>query len=269
MTKTKNQITNLYDAFGDGSNGLILDWGLSLYIEFKDRKILFDGGSSVSILKKNAEVLGVDFSELDYVILSHDHSDHSAGIDTVLDVNPTVKIFLPNDYNIGGQSEVDDHKRRSRYHRGQLHYCDHGFKIEEGIYMIATTSELVGNFYRYPPHDKEPRLDGLPEISILLVDEENEKRTLFVGCSHSEVEKIAVKASEFSKGESVDFLVGGFHLLPYELPQIQTVVKTLQEKAGVNQVAPAHCTGEKAKGVLKERFGDEFFNLGVGSRLEF
>ena len=57
--------------------------GLSLYIESKNYKILFDMGQT-DLFLKNAKRLGVDLSQVDIAILSHGHYDHGGGLEEFL-----------------------------------------------------------------------------------------------------------------------------------------------------------------------------------------
>ena len=50
----------------------IAEHGLSIYIETEKHKLLLDTGQTDAIVK-NAEVLGIDPSAVDTVILSHGH----------------------------------------------------------------------------------------------------------------------------------------------------------------------------------------------------
>src|SRR5687768_5255983 len=69
------RITVLVDAFGTDA-AMTKDWGYAALIETGGKRILFDTGSDPNILEKNVRAKGVDLTKLDFVILSHRHSDH-------------------------------------------------------------------------------------------------------------------------------------------------------------------------------------------------
>ena len=60
-------------------NGLKGEWGLSIYIEYRDKKILLDTGAS-GLFAENAQKTGVSLEKVDYGVLTHAHYDHSDGI---------------------------------------------------------------------------------------------------------------------------------------------------------------------------------------------
>src|SRR5580704_19564990 len=90
--ESKSQITILYDAFGTDPS-MTKDWGFSALVEIAGKRILFDTGNDAEIFAANVKAKGVDLKTLDFVVLSHRHSDHMAGLNYVLSVNPTVKIY--------------------------------------------------------------------------------------------------------------------------------------------------------------------------------
>jgi 7,8-dihydropterin-6-yl-methyl-4-(beta-D-ribofuranosyl)aminobenzene 5'-phosphate synthase len=101
---SKNQITILYDAFGTDPS-MTKDWGFSALVEIAGKRILFDTGNDADIFAANVKAKGVDLKTLDFVVLSHRHSDHMAGLNYVLSVNPTVKIYAPKEgFGIYGSS---------------------------------------------------------------------------------------------------------------------------------------------------------------------
>ena len=72
---------------------LSAEWGLSLYIEYKDHKILLDAGTTDAFLK-NAVQMNVDLANVDFGVLSHAHYDHADGIKAFFSVNPSAKFYV-------------------------------------------------------------------------------------------------------------------------------------------------------------------------------
>src|SRR5712691_5454346 len=92
----KAQITVLYDAFGK-SSAMQKDWGYAALIEYGGKRILFDTGGNAEIFAENVKAKGVDLTTLDFVVMSHRHGDHMAGLAHLLNVNPKVKVYAPRD----------------------------------------------------------------------------------------------------------------------------------------------------------------------------
>ena len=76
------QITILYDAFGKDA-AMRKDWGFSALVEVAGKQILFDTGDDRDIFAANVKAKGVDLTNLDFVVPSHRHSDHMAGLSHV------------------------------------------------------------------------------------------------------------------------------------------------------------------------------------------
>src|SRR3954453_6566164 len=73
------RVTILFDAFGKPSD-LKRGWGYSSLIEYGGRRILFDTGASSAGFEHNVKSLGVGLKKLDFVVISHRHNDHTAGL---------------------------------------------------------------------------------------------------------------------------------------------------------------------------------------------
>ena len=268
------EVLNLYDNFGSEEHGATLDWGFSTLVRYRDMTILFDGGSSAELLERNAQALGVDLREVDIAVLSHNHYDHISGFDHLLAVNSDVQIFLPNDRLLGGRPSRDaeeaewnaSHQRGYRFPDADVRYVKNHQEIAPGVRVIVTKSELVGYFYKYPPYDQEPLFLGLPEVTLAL--ETDTGWVVVTGCSHSEVVRI-VQAAKSELGGEIQGLVGGFHLLPYSEEEVALVVRQLHDDLAVKAVAPAHCTGETAHGLLENAFGLKYTEFGLGGRVSF
>ena len=80
-------MTILYDAFGDSAE-LTKDWGFSALVEHNGKRILFDTGNNAAIFEHNVKALGVNLTQLDFVVILHRHADHTTGLRYVLSVIP-------------------------------------------------------------------------------------------------------------------------------------------------------------------------------------
>ena len=89
------RIVNLVENT-EGVSGCAVEHGLCFYIETEKHKLLMDTGASYLLLE-NAEKLGVDLTEVDTVVLSHGHYDHGGGILPFAKINPTAKIYVPEE----------------------------------------------------------------------------------------------------------------------------------------------------------------------------
>src|SRR5216684_8461979 len=89
-----NRVTILYDAFGKDP-AMKKDWGFSALIEYGGKRVLFDTGNDSQFFAQNVKAAAVDLKKLDFVVISHRHLDHTAGLRHLFSVNPDVKIYVP------------------------------------------------------------------------------------------------------------------------------------------------------------------------------
>jgi 7,8-dihydropterin-6-yl-methyl-4-(beta-D-ribofuranosyl)aminobenzene 5'-phosphate synthase len=277
MTETavaaESKITILYDAFGKDA-AMRKDWGFSALVEVAGKRILFDTGNDRDIFAGNVKAKGVDLSDLDFVVLSHRHSDHMAGLSHVLSVNPKVKIYAPLDGlgGIYGSSLPSSVYRKDgslppemRYYDGRppdilklgrawqdanIELIDKTTEIAPGITLIALVSEVPGT-------------RELRELSLAVNTPDG--LVLVVGCSHPGIEKIVEAAAALNP--KFHLVAGGFHLLVAPDDAIAKIVTALKDTFKVEKVAPGHCTGEPTFAALKQAFGNRYIYAGVGTSL--
>jgi len=267
-----NQITILYDAFGTDP-AMTKDWGFSALVEVAGKRILFDTGDNAEIFAANVKAKGVDLSKLDFVILSHRHSDHTAGLSYVLSVNPTVKIYAPKEgFGIFGSSLPSSFYRKDdslpadmRYYDGKppevmkfgaawanAHFelIDQTTEIAPGITLIALISDLPGT-------------RELKELSLAVNGPDG--LILVVGCSHPGIERIVEAAAAINP--KIRLIAGGFHMVVAPDEAITKVVAALKDRFKVESIAPGHCTGEPTFAALKKAFGDKYLYAGLGTSI--
>ncbi len=295
-----NSILNLFDAFGPKIAGTEHAFGFSALSRYAGRTILFDGGSNADVLKKNAAALGVDLREVDFAVASHSHFDHISGFDYLLEVNPRVTIYFPEDIFWGapfpydatgpdpsaaaalpldqryfsGEKTKFEWTPTSRFWKARVTFVGKHAELAPGIHLIATRSPYVGYFSRYPAvggHEKfqgegETKFVPLPELSLSLSTTEGE--VLIVGCSHSMVDVIT-RETKTHLGRDVALVMGGFHLLPYGASEIGEIVRRMRDELGVKSVAPAHCTGHLGFQLFQKAYGERYLFAGLGSSITF
>lgn len=261
-----NWLIELFDHRGEDIGEGIPMWGYSAFIRYDGHTILFDGGTSARVLEHNAEVYGVDLREVGFAVLSHSHGDHTAGLDYLLEVNPSARLFVPNDGYLGySGDEGKEYRPGYRYQTDNMEFVGANAEIEEGVHLIFTRSPHTGFFSRYPPHEDDPILYGLPELSLALETESGEL-VVISGCSHSGIEEIVAEAKQ-ATGADVALVTGGFHLGPYSAEYIGDLARLMKDELEVRRVAPTHCTGDTGIAIFEEVYGEYFVKVGLGTRI--
>jgi 7,8-dihydropterin-6-yl-methyl-4-(beta-D-ribofuranosyl)aminobenzene 5'-phosphate synthase len=268
----KAQITVIYDAFGEPL-GMKHDWGYAALIEYDGKRILFDTGGNPEILKRNAKIKKIDLSKLDFVVISHRHSDHIGGLSYVLEENPKVKIYAPKEnFGIFGSSLPSSFYRKeeslkpdSRYYGGNPPVTmKFGSAWPEARFeLIENTTEIVPNIHLISLISDKPGTQELRELS-LAIDTPN-GLVLVVGCSHPGIDRIVEAASAINK--HIHLIAGGFHLLQASDAEINKVATLLHDTYKVDYLAPGHCTGEPAFLALKRLFAEHYIYAGLGSEI--
>ena len=265
-----NRITILYDAFGKATR-MTKDWGYSALVEHGGKRILFDTGNNPDIFARNVEAAGARLDNLDFVVVSHRHLDHAAGLAYLLRVNPGVRIYVPREsFGVFGSSlpssfyrKQDSLPREMRYYdgepedtlsfgtawpQGRFVPVDSMLEVAPGIHLIALVSDVPGT-------------RELRELSLAI--ETAEGIIVVAGCSHPGIERIVEAASGIDHRVSVVF--GGFHLPAAPDSQIERIAAALHDRYRVERVAPGHCTGEPAFYRFRKRWGERYVYAGLGS----
>ena len=266
----KPRLTVLYDAFGKVGD-MQKDWGYSALIEAGGKRILFDTGNDPNIFANNAKSKGLDLASIDFVVMSHRHSDHMGGLSHVLAVSPKVKIYAPKEsFGIYGSSLPSSFYRKAEALPQEMRYFDGSppevmqfgtawpganfelidttTEIAPGIHLIALVSDKIGTL-------------ELKELSLAI--DTPEGIVLVVGCSHPGIDKIVEAAAAINK--RIHLIVGGLHLVVARDADIARIVTALRDTYRVAWVAPGHCTGEPAFAALQQVFGDRYLYAGLGT----
>lgn len=261
--------TVIMDNIAEGK--LISEWGLSILIEYEDKKILLDTGASDKFLL-NAAKLGIDISEVDYGVLSHAHYDHADGMEHFFQNNEKASFFLRQgcDENCYGRYLIfskyvgikkgilEKYKERIIYVRGD---CE----IASGIYLIPHKTaglSAIGKSNKLYVKNKKWQPDDFSHEQSLVLDTDK-GLVIFNSCSHGGVENIIKEVGATFPDKKIASYVGGFHLFGTGESEVRALGKRLLE-LGIENIYTGHCTGKKAYYILKEELGDRIKQMETG-----
>ncbi|MBC7319450.1 MBL fold metallo-hydrolase [bacterium] len=217
-----------------------IGWGVSFLV---DNDLLFDTFSNEDFLKENLIKLGVDIKQLKYVVISHDHWDHTGGLWYILRENPNVNVFIC-------KSSSFSFKQRIKAFGVNIVEVEDPVEIKENIF---TTGEIIGKYNNSP----------LPEQALVVG---NDKLTVITGCAHPGIVIILRKVRELFLNP-IYLVLGGFHLYDKSENEIYGIIEQFKN-LNIERLAPCHCTGERAIDLFKEAFGEKVIEISIGMEIE-
>lgn len=225
------------------------DWGFAAIIEDGDETLLFDTGANGILLVSNMKELGFDPLEIDTVVLSHFHGDHTGGLLRLLQTRVQPTVYLLRSFATYFKEDTAEKTVVVEVERGQ--------EVAPGIF---TTGEMVGRM--------------VPEQSLVIPTADG--LVVITGCGHPGIVQIAAEAMSLfedqdrsrSQTPSVALAMGGFHLMDTNRRDLDQLIEDLRA-LGVQRVMPCHCTGAPQIAQFAEVLGNSCLEGGVGRTVEF
>lgn len=265
--------TILIDNIADGQ--LVSEWGLAVYVEYKDKKYLLDTGGS-DLYLKNAEKLGIDIKNIDVAVLSHAHYDHSGGYKSFFTLNDKAKLYVADacseDYylKLGFiRKYIGVPKGILTVFKNRINRVDGLCQIEDGVYIIPhikNNLEKIGkraHMYRMVDNKLVPD-DYAHEQS--LVFETDKGLVVLNSCSHGGLQNIMEDVKHYLPGKNVYMTIGGLHLAGKSSKEVKKIASMINGLS-IEHVITGHCTGKKAYNILKEELGDKATQMHVGLKI--
>lgn len=221
------------------------DQGFSCLMKIGEHSYLFDGGRIEDYLERNAERLDIDYSKIEFIFLSHLHSDHIGGLPGIIEKCNRPVLYLPltfpNNQTTRGRSYVTEKLKQIKKSVEDVTHIKHPGLLRDCFY---STGMLEAETYE----------------QALIINTTN-GIIVITGCSHPEILEIVKRAKSLLKKE-VYFILGGFHLAIMDSQQVKNIACELRSLT--KYIAPCHCTGIKAQQIFKEIFKEDYIEIKVG-----
>ncbi|MGE5627862.1 MAG: MBL fold metallo-hydrolase [Solirubrobacterales bacterium] len=236
---------------------------LCFLIQDENRKILFDLGYS-DVFMKNAKKMKMPLTDVDAVVLSHGHNDHTGGLPSLITmsieeslekrtfIKPELichnKTFQTKiiDENIDIGSLITEDKLKLHF---KMELTNAHFWLTKNLVYLGEIPRN-NNFENKKPVGKVLNNDTFEDDYILddsaLAYKSKDGLVIITGCSHSGICNIIEHAKKITGENRVVDIIGGMHLLNPSKEQIEGTInyfKTLN----LRNLYPCHCTDLQSK----------------------
>lgn len=265
-----------------GPSEFKIEHGLSLYIEFNDKKYLLDAGPSDSFFK-NAHALSIDLGRVDKAVLSHGHYDHGDGFMVFLNQYKDKVVYgaknIFDDYYSGSSGSVHyiGLSSKLKQMKNRFNTISKDTKIDEKIYLIlddvSNTKKIGVQKKLYKKVDDVLQPDNF-DHELSLVFDTPKGLVICNSCSHAGLESIVDNIKK-RLNKPVYAYVGGLHMKStknhietssFTEEQIQNLCVFIEKN--IQYVLTGHCTGNVSYDLLKKYLKDRIDFLTTGKTIE-
>lgn len=289
------------------SRTLISEFGLSLHAQSErrseTRNLLMDFGFTAEALNNNLDLLGIDPTALDALVLSHGHYDHFGGVvgflrETKGKLKPKLPLYIggeecfcarewvgpPVSGNFGAldRQALEQANLTVTYAEGPSVVGDHAFttgqiglrsfeKVLSPSTMKIGFEDGIGCYPRKLPQEEQTKSTIPDQFRHELATAFNLKGrglVILTACSHRGVVNTIKQAQAASRVTKVHAVIGGFHLAPYPEDYVRQTITALNEM-DVDYVIPLHCSGEVFYELAKAAMPAKLLRSYTGTRFVF
>jgi 7,8-dihydropterin-6-yl-methyl-4-(beta-D-ribofuranosyl)aminobenzene 5'-phosphate synthase len=254
--------------------------GLCIYVETDTYTCLLDTGASDTFLR-NAASLEVDIAAIDYVFISHGHSDHIGGLQDFLKMNSKAKIVLSKNAltqrfysNRNGLKEIGSEINLQNI-ENRLVFIDSEkvFKNEIHVFPCHVCSNPMPKANKTLFKQSENEIISDDFNHELIVCFGKDEMIVYSGCAHCGILNI-LDAVKQTIGKPISMVFGGFHLLDGDEGQYETAfeIKKMADELishyPETKFYTGHCTGENAYKLLKDKLKEKIIQFYTGFTME-
>ncbi len=250
-------------------------------MEADNHKILFDTGTTFSAAY-NAISLGIDLTQINKIVFSHGHFDHTGGLLHILKMmkGQTEVIAHPDIWaaKYGWRPAEKERYAGVPFPKEAAETLGASFNLTKEPVWISENIVTSGEIPMITEHEKIDPYLYVKEKGELKPDSLWDDQSLFVkskkgliiilGCAHRGVINTIRHAQKLTGVEPVYAVIGGTHLHRVSPQQMDLTIAELLS-FGIQRLGACHCTGLPASAILAQMFGEAFFFNNAGTRITF
>jgi len=279
------RVVNVYNNEALPARDLESGHGESFHITMGDKQVLFDVGWKGRRLMHNLDVLGIDVDDIDALVFSHGHRDHTGGLKSFLDARPAgtrISIYAHPDalepkmgkkwifrFPMGLPKLGQELAEKAEFKLSKTSvevlpalFTTGEIPIEERLEKPGIAPSVfheVGGQWRWDP--------VIDDLSLILRTRDG--LVLITGCCHAGLLNTCAKATRLFS-DKIKAVLGGTHMLEYSEEDVKHVGDVLEKVYGIPELYLNHCTGKEAVERLRERFGSgTVHDCHVGTEIAF
>lgn len=268
----------------------IAEHGFSAMIQVKsgDKQgnILLDAGISTNGILHNIDSLGVNVSDIQAVVLSHGHSDHTMGLPALIerlgkDKIPLIahpdafldkKIIMPDGYELNispAKLTSSQEEKITPIKKVEPSLLVEDMILVSGEIPRATDFETGFSLHYIKRNNNWENDPVIKDDQCVIVNVREKGLVIITGCGHSGIINTIRYAQELTNTKEIYAVLGGFHLTGGIFEKI--IPNTICELKKINPkyLMPGHCTGWSAIHQIAKAMPNAFIPNNVGTTLVF
>lgn len=213
-------------------------WGFSALVKHRNCCLLFDTGADGKTLLGNMGILGIDPLKIKSLVISHLHTSHTGGLHDLIQAGAHPAVYL---------------------HYSAVNAFKHEFGERLKVIPVRTERSMGKDLFT-------TGIMGRFVLEQALIAQTDSGLVILTGCAYPGIVAMVEKVvANFNA--PVRLLMGGFHLWESKEEEVRNILADLRN-LDVQNIAPCHCTGERATAMMEKAYGDHFIRTGVGKIIQ-